>query len=921
MDNEYQENLKNTIDSYKRQLRNYKSNLMLIEERISQFVLSVDIDLNVLKQERETKEKIKIIEEDIKEIEYLLNYNYRQFLYPLREVKSYFQNRNNEISWIKDFLNNAERIMIFVGRSGIGKSETVSQAIKTLTKNQNYTALVNITSVGYIRAEEIDITNKILLGLSTLLPVDKAKERQELYKYARKSQKEKVNALLSEFPPQNNEVIVVIIDDFEKIISPETQEILAPDLEETLCALRDYPYGHRVKVIIISQSLPRKLKLRGEEVLIKRLVDGLKSLYAENYLRQRIDLSRLIEKDKSEESLRKAGERLRGFPMALEALCRYLNNEYENSLSDLFDEAESSLYKNVTEAFIGKAFKRLDTQKQKLMQVLAIYNHPVQSHLIQRLLSIDSPHINEDLLNQLIKELIDEGFVLYERYERNLYYYLHQEDYNYVFSQMQRAIQLNLLNHAGDYLKELRQDSANMQKIDYIPQQVQLALLEFDIRYRGEEYEKAAWAIIDIGSVLIKLGNYQIVAEPHERLQGKINNKYLQSLSMTDLGTAYTYLGKYDLAITLYKKALNIAREIENRELEGKCLNNLANCFYEQKQMNCAIEKFRDALDLARKRENQELEGKCLNNLGICLYSLGQVDEAMSHHQSALTIARNLNDQKLEGSILIHLGICDEDKGQFQLAIDRYKQVFPIVNDTNDRELAVQYLCNRGNCFAALGEFDNAIKRFEKALEYCQTLGYKSFEATIRHSLAEVLIDINHLTEALEQAQTGFKISDDFNNSKTIIENSCALARAYLYTNNLTAARTQAESAQKYDVPKARHYALALLGLITLLDSDRTAACVAFEESQKLASELLQRNGSNYAALNTKGLALCGLVICGKQDYLPDAKQAYQQARIINNGAVGITARTLHLFEKLAILDEEKKLRGILEIILGIGQE
>jgi hypothetical protein len=66
----------------------------------------------------------------------------------------------------------------------------------------------------------------------------------------------------------------------------------------------------------------------------------------------------------------------------------------------------------------------------------------------------------------------------------------------------------------------------------------------------------------------------------------------------------------------------------------------------------------------------------------------------------------------------------------------------------------------------------------------------------------------------------------------------------------------------------------------------------------------------NYFALDTKGLALCGLTLCDDVNRTPAAIEAYSTARAINKDA-GIVGRVLRLFDALAVVDSAGALKEV----------
>jgi hypothetical protein len=72
-----------------------------------------------------------------------------------------------------------------------------------------------------------------------------------------------------------------------------------------------------------------------------------------------------------------------------------------------------------------------------------------------------------------------------------------------------------------------------------------------------------------------------------------------------------------------------------------------------------------------------------------------------------------------------------------------------------------------------------------------------------------------------------------------------------------------------------------------------------------------------YGALDTKGLALCGLALAtGDKDFIPPTIDAYRQAREITSDA-GIVADVLRLFDALQEADAAGVLAEVRAVAAG----
>ncbi len=849
---------------------------------------------------------------------------------PPADVPDYFQDRTVELGLLGDFLHeDACRVISVVGRAGVGKTAMVCKLLKALERGRlpdlggadagapfPVRGIVYLSAVGTRRVS----VPTLYEDLSKLLEAAVAEELNARYRDPHTSTAEKFRALLAHFParrPHREDAppTVVLLDNFEDVVDPATHAITDDELDEALRAILDTP-GHTVKVILTTRIAPRDLLLhRHERHRRIELHKGLPSPHAEAVLRAMDADGTVGLRDAPDALLTTARERTRGYPRALEALYAILSADRFTTVAEIvgdtvtvgakhspnpvvgakhseasstgfqgsiYDDRSSSqkgprrnaspLPDYVVQKLVGEAYTRLDTTAQRVMQALAIYDRPVTPAAVDYLLQ---PHVagvdSVSVLNRLVT-------MHFARRERGRYY-LHPVDRAYALAQIPADslppdsgegpgmgvgevawTQPALYHRAADYYRQARLPRDEWHTIEDLAPQ----LAEFDLRCAAGEYDAAARVLRSIDfDYLLLWGHYHEMIRRHTRLQGKLDDPTLQRISAGNLGTTYISIDNARRAIYYYKQALAAAREQEDRWGEGVWLGNL----------------------------------------GLAYADLGQTQRAIKVYEQALAIARDIGAQREEGYNLSRLGSCYADWGQTRRAIEFYEQAFTIEHEIGDRRGEGIDLGNRGNRYAELGETQRAIEFYQQALAIHRKISDRRSEGINLGNLAHVLIDAKRHEEAVTQAQKSVKIGEEISSPMICNAINAYLALAHLYVGNLKSARTAAEAACTYDVPQHNAYAHALRGLIALRQGDKAAARAAFTEAVAAADALLEHTPELYEALDAKGIALCGLALCGEPGAASAAADAFRQAREIT-AAPGIVARVRRLFEAMAIVDE-----------------
>ncbi|MBL7091104.1 TIR domain-containing protein [Acidovorax sp.] len=524
---------------------------------------------------------------------------------------SYFQDRYVEMGLIGDFLKDeSKRLMTVVGRAGIGKTTMVCRVLKSLESGRlpdDYPLSVDgIVYLSTSGSHRVTVPN-LYTDLIKLLPDDVAERLDALYKDPQAATEAKMRALLAAFPRGR---VLLLLDNFEDLVDPQTHAIRDEELDEALRALLNLSH-HAVNVILTTRVAPRGLMLvqPGRQVRLE-LDEGLESPYAENILREMDVDGKVGLRDAPADLLDEARQRTLGYPRALEALFAILSADRYTTLREVLDDAERLLPEHVVEKLVGEAFNRLDPTAQRVMEALAVYARPVTPAAVDYLLQPYLPGVNSaPVLNRLVT-------MHFARKEAGRYY-MHQVDRDYAFARVPEGEEADrleedappytrfaLLHRGAEYFRQARKPREEWKTIEDLAPQ----LAEFDLRYAGQDYDTAADVLTDIDfDYLLLWGHYRLMVDMHERLQGKLNDPRLKQASVGNLGTAYRLMGQVQKAIACYEQALVMAHEAEERWGEGAWLGNLGNAYSDLGQVEAdkdhpgAIEYYEAALEIAQE--------------------------------------------------------------------------------------------------------------------------------------------------------------------------------------------------------------------------------------------------------------------------------------------------------------------------------
>jgi len=805
-----------------------------------------------------------------------------RFINPIPMIApTWFQDRHFESAQIGAFLKDESlRLMTVVGRGGVGKTAMVCRLLRSLEGGQlpDDGGPLTVDGIVYLSAARSfhrTTVPDLYAGLTKLLPDEIVRQLDALYKNPQTPVRALMEALAGAFPSGRT---VVLLDNFEDMLSVDTGVIRDAELNEALRAFLEIP-PHGLKLVITTRVAPGDLA-QVQPGLQRRLdLDaGLDHPFAENILRS-MDVDGKVGLQKAPDALlAKARERTLGYPRALEHLFGILSADRSTSLQEILENTDKLLPEKVVEVLVGEAFSRLDPTAQRVMQALAVFRYPVPPGAVDYLLQPYVPGIDS---GRVLGRLLNMQFVRRDAGR----YYLHQIDRDFALGRIPEGTpddrdeesppltRFALRHRAAEWFRLSRKPREAWKTLDDLAAQ----LSEFELRCEGSDYDTAAMLLLEFDFDYLHLwGHFRLMSELHERLQGHLSDPVLVESSAGNLATAYSRMGEIRKAITLYEQALQLAQSRADRDNEGTWLNNLGMCFGDLGQNARAIDYYQRGLAIKNAVGNRSGESTALGNLGTLYSELGDQNRSLEFYLRALAIDRELQDAE---------------------------------NESLD-------LQNLGECYKDLGQTDDAVRCFGDALCTAQRIGYRMVEAALSSSLGDLRMSLGAFEDAAVEHRRAIEIADEI--GLPIVSKAAreSLAWVNLHLNNLSLAREMADAACKYDIFLSNHRALAVLGVVAVRQGDLNSAAAAFSAASNHASQLIDLTPNRYAALDIQGLSLCGLVLCRQPEQIQLAKAAYKAARALTSN-LGVVRDILQRFDALSKADTKGLLAEVRPFAAG----
>ena len=172
----------------------------------------------------------------------------------------------------------------------------------------------------------------------------------------------------------------------------------------------------------------------------------------------------------------------------------------------------------------------------------------------------------------------------------------------------------------------------------------------------------------NIGTIYYRLGQYGEAQKYHNRallIHQATGNREQESTTLNNLAEDYYSLKQYPQALTTHTQALKIKEAIGDRSGIAQILNNIGNDYSAIGEAEKSLGYYRKATEIARNINYLEIQGIALTNQGKALYKLDRLAAAEVPLRAAISIWESLR-----------AGLVDRDKISLQ---DRIKGTYDLL--------------------------------------------------------------------------------------------------------------------------------------------------------------------------------------------------------------------------------------------------
>jgi tetratricopeptide (TPR) repeat protein len=915
------------VESLRKQLAELEENLRLIQEREAEHVLPSEIPLQLIKDKRKVEARITELRERLAEIAQAQldadmdqlrarrdradkarrRMRERQRVVNLRplDVTHTFRDRVREAQALcKHLADGSVRLISVVGRAGMGKTALVSRVLGDLERGvlpvPGEERELSVDGILYLSARSTGLgLERIYADVGRMLG-EPAASRLAARWTSDVPLITKAEYLLE---VMRDGLYLILLDNLEDLLT-EAGTIADEGLSLFVERCLVQPGGAQLIATSREQVKVAAAALRGARSILLR--EGLPEDEAIALLRDLDSQGELGLSDAPDDELRRAVQLTQGIPRALEILAGILHGDPTVSLPELLDD-EHLFGEQVVEQLVAEGYQRLGENERRVIEALAVFDHPVEEIAIAYLLYPWFPGLD---VRSCLRRLVRGYFVSVDRVAGE--YSLHPLDREYAYSRVpadregDEYTQRNLELRAASFYASIRKPEDEWESIDDLTPQ----LAEFEHRVRADEYEEACHVLDLIDPCLYRWGHYLRLVDMRTRLVGQLTDCGLQTDNLGALGRSSRALGRFARAIELYEQALGIARDVGDRRREGIQLSYLGTAYRVMGQIQRAVALSEEALAIARETGDRRAESAHLSSVGRGYRALGQIERAIECQEKALAIASELGDRHEEGTTLSSLGSNYRALGQIERAVGLYKQALSIAREIGDSRVEGFSLASLGSACRGLAQPEQAIEYYEQALAIARETGYRQGEESDLGDLGGAYYELGQIEKAIRFYEEALAIAREIGDHRGASHHLLGVGRALLTVGALSKAEMYCSQALALDIKETSYRVGLTLGIVRLHRQSLDAGD-SFADAVARCRTRLDETSNLYRERYIFAAALIGQAVCDQRwaeeseriELLAPALAEYRKALEITSakGVVQDAIRDLELIRGAGI--------------------
>lgn len=277
------------------------------------------------------------------------------------------------------------------------------------------------------------------------------------------------------------------------------------------------------------------------------------------------------------------------------------------------------------------------------------------------------------------------------------------------------------------------------------------------------------------------------------QLGTKNNLKSIEAEALAWKGEVQRRLENKDSAITLQRKAQDIAKSIGNKKIEAFSLMAQGEAYRDMFEFDKAFDCYNKCILIAKQINDTYKIIICYNSIGDINRVKGNYANALEYFNKSMNLAKNSGNKRPLAYSLNTLGDIYSAQKEFDKALKYYEEAIKIANEIEDKLRVSNIYNSMGMAHQLLKNKDMALECFNRSIKISEKIGNTNNIAHSYSGIASLRYDEKKFSDAIEYFQKSCDISKETGNESQLCNDLHEMGQCYFEQKNYKKAKEVAE--------------------------------------------------------------------------------------------------------------------------------
>lgn len=313
-------------------------------------------------------------------------------------------------------------------------------------------------------------------------------------------------------------------------------------------------------------------------------------------------------------------------------------------------------------------------------------------------------------------------------------------------------------------------------------------------------------------------------------LAHQLNKPLLLADAYFSQGTNFMANSRYQEALNLYHKAMEIYKIQNSKSGMGFCYNYIGEVYRRQGDLNKALSLYKTGFRLFEESKNEMGKAEIYNVMGCVNLGEDNYPKAIENFQNAIRINERIKDYEGLGQNLNNLGLVYFYADNDSSALTCFKKAVMYNEKAGNKMWVAMHLDNEADVYRKLKKYPQAIALYQQAMDINQSIGNRSSIAINCNNMGVAYKELKDWPKALSFFEKAKQISAEIGDKNRYITSLYHIGTVYLDAPDELLIQNQVKPSQRFNTAIATFNQCITLSVETRSLSMKIACLAAISD-------------------------------------------------------------------------------------------